>query len=112
MARIKNIGTEAVEISKEELLISYFRTLNEQGQDYILKTMDMVKDKYIKNQICFPTWRIQTGMSEKEYIENLSHCAENDLICLEFYQRNNDWRDKLKIGLKKQNGVIANAGVH
>ena len=33
---------------KEEKLISDFRTLNEQGQDYILQTMDMVKDKYKK----------------------------------------------------------------
>lgn len=34
---------------KEEMLISDFRTLNEQGQDYILQTMDMVKDKYKKS---------------------------------------------------------------
>lgn len=34
--------------SKEELLLTDFRTLNEQGQDYILQTMDMVKDKYKK----------------------------------------------------------------
>ncbi len=33
---------------KEETLISDFRTLNEQGQNYILQTMDMVKDKYKK----------------------------------------------------------------
>lgn len=36
---------------KEKLLISDFRTLNEQGQDYILQTMDMVKDKYKKSNI-------------------------------------------------------------
>lgn len=35
--------------SKEELLLTDFRTLNEQGQDYILQTMDMVKDKYKKS---------------------------------------------------------------
>lgn len=34
---------------KEERLISDFRTLNAQGQDYILQTMDMVKDKYKKS---------------------------------------------------------------
>ena len=33
---------------KEEYLITDFRTLNEDGQDYILQTMDMVKDKYKK----------------------------------------------------------------
>ena len=36
---------------KEELLLSDFRTLNEQGQDYILQTMDMVKDKYKKSNL-------------------------------------------------------------
>lgn len=34
---------------KEETLISDFRALNDQGQDYILQTMDMVKDKYKKS---------------------------------------------------------------
>lgn len=38
---------------KEEMLISDFRTLNEQGQEYILQTMDMVKDKYKKSNM-FP----------------------------------------------------------
>jgi len=33
---------------KEEKLIADFRKLNEQGKDYILQTMDMVKDKYKK----------------------------------------------------------------
>lgn len=112
MERAKNIGIEAAELSKEELLISYFRTLNEQGQDYILKTIDMVKDKYVKNPICFPSWRKQTDMPKEEYIENLSRCAEKNLICLEFYQRNKNWRVKLKDGLKKQNEVITNAEVH
>lgn len=37
--------------SKEELLLIDFRTLNEQGQDYILQTMDMVKDKYKKSNM-------------------------------------------------------------
>lgn len=36
---------------KEELLLTDFRTLNEQGQDYILQTMDMVKDKYKKSNM-------------------------------------------------------------
>lgn len=36
---------------KEETLIADFRILNEQGQDYILQTMDMVKDKYKKSNI-------------------------------------------------------------
>ena len=33
----------------EQRLISDFRNLSEQGQDYILQTMDMVKDKYKKD---------------------------------------------------------------
>lgn len=33
---------------KEKKLISDFRELNSQGQDYILQTMDLVKDKYKK----------------------------------------------------------------
>lgn len=33
---------------KEEKLIADFRELNSQGQDYILQTMDLVKDKYKK----------------------------------------------------------------
>lgn len=33
---------------KEERLVTDFRILNEDGQDYILQTMDMVKDKYKK----------------------------------------------------------------
>lgn len=37
--------------SKEELLLTDFRTLNEQGQNYILQTMDMVKDKYKKSNM-------------------------------------------------------------
>lgn len=47
---------EVVETTKEELLILGFRALNKQGQDYILTAMDMAKDKYKKNIICFPTW--------------------------------------------------------
>lgn len=34
--------------NKEKKLISDFRELNSQGQDYILQTMDLVKDKYKK----------------------------------------------------------------
>ena len=34
--------------SKEKELITDFRKLNSQGQDYIFQTMDMVKDKYKK----------------------------------------------------------------
>ncbi len=33
---------------KEKKLISDFRELNSQGQEYILQTMDLVKDKYKK----------------------------------------------------------------
>ncbi len=33
----------------EQELIKNFRGLSEQGQDYILQTMDMVKDKYKKD---------------------------------------------------------------
>ena len=40
----------AVNLTKREnLLLSDFRNLSEQGQDYILQTMDMVKDKYKKD---------------------------------------------------------------
>lgn len=40
---------EAFVLSKpEKRLISDFRELNPQGQDYILQTMDLVKDKYKK----------------------------------------------------------------
>ena len=38
--------------SETSLLIE-FRSLNTQGQDYILQTMDMVKDKYKKSD-CLP----------------------------------------------------------
>ncbi|MBQ3584523.1 MAG: helix-turn-helix transcriptional regulator [Lachnospiraceae bacterium] len=34
---------------KEQKLLDDFRNLNTQGQEYILQTMDMVKDKYKKN---------------------------------------------------------------
>lgn len=36
---------------KEAQLISDFRTLNNHGQDYILQTMDMVKEKYKKSNM-------------------------------------------------------------
>ena len=41
-------NTEALS-DKELFLINNFRDLNEQGQDYILQTMDLVKDKYKKS---------------------------------------------------------------
>lgn len=34
---------------QEQTLINDFRNLSEQGQNYILQTMDMVKDKYKKD---------------------------------------------------------------
>lgn len=34
---------------KEEQLVMAFRSLNKQGQEYILQTMDLVKDKYKKS---------------------------------------------------------------
>lgn len=40
--------TTVVLSDKEEKLISDFRELNSQGQNYILQTMDLVKDKYKK----------------------------------------------------------------
>lgn len=41
---------QALSLSKtEQRLISDFRSLSTQGQDYILQTMDMVKDKYKKD---------------------------------------------------------------
>lgn len=36
---------------KEEKLIDDFRKLNKQGQEYILQTMDIVKDKYKNDTI-------------------------------------------------------------
>ena len=38
-------------VPKEEILISDFRMLNEQGQEYILQTIDMAKDKYKKSDL-------------------------------------------------------------
>lgn len=35
--------------SREERLIEYFRNLNMQGQEYILQTMDLAKDKFKKS---------------------------------------------------------------
>lgn len=40
----------------EAKLISDFRSLNRQGKDYILQTMEMAARKYIKVLI-FPTWK-------------------------------------------------------
>lgn len=77
---------------KEELLISCFQALNEQGQAYILNTIDMVKEKYSKDMVCFPAWR----KTEKEYVEELSYCTQNKLICLDFYRRNKDWKRKMR----------------
>lgn len=34
--------------SSEQHLLNLFRELNDQGQDYIMQTMDMAKDKYKK----------------------------------------------------------------
>lgn len=45
----KDVSVATVALSvKEEKLIADFRELNSQGQDYILQTMDLVKDKYKK----------------------------------------------------------------
>lgn len=33
----------------EQKLLKIFRELNDQGQDYIMQTIDMAKDKYIKS---------------------------------------------------------------
>ena len=45
---------QIIELTKrEKLLLSDFRKLSEQGQDYILQTMDMVKEKY-KKDLCSP----------------------------------------------------------
>lgn len=42
--------TDNIQFNDAELnLIKDFRKLNEQGQDYIMQTIDMVKDKYIKS---------------------------------------------------------------
>ena len=38
---------------REKFLLSDFRKFSEQGQDYILQTMDMVKEKY-KKDLCSP----------------------------------------------------------
>jgi hypothetical protein len=43
-------GEALVKCSNEEYeLVTTFRSLNKQGQGYIIQTMDMVKDKYIKS---------------------------------------------------------------
>jgi predicted membrane-bound dolichyl-phosphate-mannose-protein mannosyltransferase len=43
-------GETLVKCTNEEYkLLTTFRSLNEQGQEYIMQTMDMVKDKYIKS---------------------------------------------------------------
>lgn len=49
VSKIEEPATPTYTLSpKEERLVSDFRILNEDGQDYILQTMDMVKDKYKK----------------------------------------------------------------
>lgn len=40
---------DAVLNSTEQKLLQIFRDLNVQGQDYIMQTIDMAKDKYIKS---------------------------------------------------------------
>lgn len=47
---------------KEELLISCFQALNEQGQAYILNTIDMVKEKYSKDMVCLRGERQKKNM--------------------------------------------------
>jgi len=43
-------NASAIELSKQEqYLLDNFRSLNDAGKDYILQTMDMVKDKYKKS---------------------------------------------------------------
>jgi transcriptional regulator with XRE-family HTH domain len=45
----KVIDTISANTGTEKKLLTTFRSLNEQGQEYIMQTMDMVKDKYIKS---------------------------------------------------------------
>lgn len=77
------------------------------GQEYILNTIDMVKDKYTKNAICFPTWK----KTEEEYIEALSYCTQNNLICIDFYRRNKDWKKKMEKITGASNGTAQNGGI-
>lgn len=48
----QNSNNVLIELNKltdsEKRLLTDFRTLNKQGQEYILQTMDMVKEKYKK----------------------------------------------------------------
>lgn len=45
---IQNNPTNQQLSNKEQRLLNDFRNLNTQGQEYILQTMDMVKEKYKK----------------------------------------------------------------
>ena len=44
----------------EQNLLSDFRSLNKQGQEYILQTVDIVKDKY-SSELKNSSWRIYTS---------------------------------------------------
>ena len=44
----------------EQNLLSDFRSLNKQGQEYILQTVDIVKDKY-SSELKNCSWRIYTS---------------------------------------------------
>lgn len=42
-------NADAILNDKEKKLVDMFRSLNPQGQEYIMQTIDMAKDKYIKS---------------------------------------------------------------
>lgn len=48
-AELMGFSTESRYTIQEQDLINNFRKLNQQGQDYIIQTMNMVKDKYPKD---------------------------------------------------------------
>ncbi len=53
--------TDDIELNHtEKKLLNDFRSLNEQGQEYVLQTVDIVKDKY-SSELKNSSWRIYTS---------------------------------------------------
>lgn len=44
-------------------------------------------------------------MEDKEYAEKLKFCIKNNLICIEFYRRNKEWKRKIEEYLQKETEV-------
>lgn len=49
-------------------------------------------------------------MENKEYVEQLHFCMKYNLICLEFYRRNRDWKREMKDYLKQETEKCAVEG--